>query len=62
MTSFAVKCDSEIIQNIQSVKYQGIQIDEDLAGESVVKKIYEKQILGYAGQVGMQPKVGRTFY
>ena len=42
VTSFAVKCDNEIIQNVHSVKYLGIQLDEDLAGESIVKEIIKK--------------------
>ena len=42
VTSFAVKCDNEIIQNVHSVKYMGIQLDEDLAGESIVKEIIKK--------------------
>ena len=40
--SFAVKCDNETIKNVNSVKYLGIQIDEDLAGESIVKEIVKK--------------------
>ena len=40
--TFAVKCDDEIIQNVKSVKYLGIQLDEDLAGESIVKEIIKK--------------------
>ena len=40
--SFEVKCDGKIIQNVKSVKYLGIQLDEDLAGESIVKEILKK--------------------
>ena len=40
--SFEVKCDGEIIQNVKSVKYLGIQLDEDLAGESIVNEILKK--------------------
>ena len=42
VTSFAVKCDNKIIQNVKSVKYLGIQIDEDLSGDSIVKEIIKK--------------------
>merc|ERR1739840_50068 len=42
VTTFAVKCDNEIIQNVHSVKYLGIQLDEDLAGESIVKETIKK--------------------
>ena len=40
--SFEVMCDGNIIQNVKSVKYLGIQLDEDLAGESIVKEILKK--------------------
>ena len=42
MDTFAVKCDNEIIENVKSVKYLGVQLDEDLAGESIVKEILKK--------------------
>ena len=42
VSSFEVKCDNETIKNVNSVKYLGIQIDEDLAGESIVKEIVKK--------------------
>ena len=40
--TFAVKCDDKIIKNVKSVKYLGVQLDEDLAGESIVKEILKK--------------------
>ena len=44
--TFAVKCDNEIIENVKSVKYLGVQLDEDLAGESIVKEILKKPTPG----------------
>ena len=40
--SFEVMCDGNIIQNVKSVKYLGLQLDEDLAGEIIVKEITKK--------------------
>ena len=45
VTSFAVKCDNEIIQNVHSLKYLGIHLDEDLAVESIIKEIIKKSKL-----------------
>ena len=42
VNSFEVICNNEIIQNVKSVKYLGLQLDEDLAGESIVKEISKK--------------------
>ena len=40
--SFKVICNGEIIKNVKSVKYLGIQLDDDLAGESIVNEIAKK--------------------
>ena len=42
VNSFEVICNNEIIQNVKSVKYLGLQLDEDLAGESIVNEISKK--------------------
>ena len=42
VNSFEVICNNEVIQNVKNVKYLGIQLDEDLAGESIVKEIAKK--------------------
>ena len=42
VTSFEVKCNNEVIQNVNSVKYLGLQIDNDLAGDNIVKGIIKK--------------------
>ena len=42
VTSFEVKCNNEVIQNVNSVKYLGLQIDNDLAGDNIVKGITKK--------------------
>ena len=42
VTSFEVKCNNEVIKNVNSVKYLGLQIDNDLAGDNIVKGIIKK--------------------
>ena len=42
VTSFEVKCNNEVIKNVNSVKYLGLQIDNDLAGDNIVKGIVKK--------------------
>ena len=42
MESFDVKCGNETIKNVNSVKYLGLQIDNDLAGNSIVNEIVKK--------------------
>ena len=42
VTSFEVKCNNVIIQHVKSVKYLGLQIDNDLAGDNIVKGIVKK--------------------
>ena len=42
VNSFAVKCNNEVIQNVKNVKYLGLQLDEELAGESIVNEISKK--------------------
>ena len=39
---FEVKCDDKIIKNVQSVKYLGLILDENLSGESLVNNILKK--------------------
>ena len=40
--SFDVKCGNETIKHVNSVKYLGVQIDNDLSGNSIVKDIVTK--------------------
>ena len=40
--SFNVKCGNESIKHVNSVKYLGVQIDNDLSGNSIVKDIVKK--------------------
>ena len=40
--SFDVKCGNETIKHVNSVKYLGLQIDNDLAGNSIVDEIVKK--------------------
>ena len=40
--SFDVKCGNESIKHVNSVKYLGVQIDNDLSGNSIVKDIVKK--------------------
>ena len=40
--SFDVKCGNESIKHVNSVKYLGVQIDNDLSGNSIVKDIVTK--------------------
>ena len=40
--SFDVKCDNKSIKHVNSVKYLGVQIDNDLSGNSIVKDIVTK--------------------
>ena len=40
--SFDVKCGNESIKHVNSVKYLGVQIDNDLSGNSIVKNIVTK--------------------
>ena len=42
MESFDVKCGNETIKHVNSVKYLGLQIDNDLAGNSIVDEIVKK--------------------
>ena len=42
VTSFDVRCNDEIIKQVTSVKYLGLQIDNDLAGDSIVNGILKK--------------------
>ena len=41
-TSFHVKCDDTIIKNVNSVKYLGLTLDDNLSGESIVYNILKK--------------------
>ncbi|CAL4065468.1 unnamed protein product [Meganyctiphanes norvegica] len=40
--SFEVKCGNETIKHVKSVKYLGLQIDNDLSGKSIVNEIIKK--------------------
>ena len=42
MESFDVKCGNETIKYVNSVKYLGLQNDNDLAGNSIVDEIVKK--------------------
>ena len=42
VNSFEVRCNNEVIQHVNSVKYLGLQIDNDLAGDNIVKGIVKK--------------------
>ena len=42
MESFDVKCGNETIKYVNSVKYLGLQIDNNLAGNSIVDEIVKK--------------------
>ena len=42
VNSFEVICNNEVIQNVKNVKYLGLQLDEELSGESIVKEITKK--------------------
>ena len=42
VNSFEVKCNNEVIKHVNSVKYLGLQIDNDLAGYNIVKGILKK--------------------
>ena len=38
--SFEIRCGEEIIKHVKSVKYLDVQIDENLSGDSIVKRNY----------------------
>ena len=40
--SFKIRCGEEIIKHVKSVKYLGVQIDENMSGDSIVKEIIRK--------------------
>ena len=40
--SFKIRCGEEIIKRVKSAKYLGVQIDENLSGDSIVKEIIKK--------------------
>ena len=40
--SFEIRCGEEIIKHVKSVKYLGVQIDENMSGDSIVKEIIKK--------------------
>merc|ERR1712121_62348 len=40
--SFEIRCGEEIIKHVKSVKYLGVQIDENFSGDSIVKEIIKK--------------------
>ena len=40
--TFEVRCGQEIIKHVNSVKYLGIEIDDDLSGSNIVKEIATK--------------------
>ena len=40
--NFNVKCGDVEIQNVKNVKYLGLQLDDDLSGNSIVKGILDK--------------------
>ena len=40
--NFQVKCDDIIVQNVKSVKYLGLILDDNLSGESIVYNILKK--------------------
>ena len=42
VNSFEVICNNEVIKNVKSVKYLGLQLDDDLSGESIVNEITKK--------------------
>ena len=42
VNSFEVKCNNEIINNVKNVKYLGVQLDNDLAGSSIVSDLIRK--------------------
>lgn len=42
VTSFDVKCNNENIKHVKNVKYLGLQIDNDLVGDSIVNGILKK--------------------
>ena len=42
VNSFEVICNNEVIQNVKNFKYLGLQLDEELPGESIVKEITKK--------------------
>ena len=42
VNSFEVKCNNEIINNVKNVKYLGVQLDDDLAGSSIVSDVIRK--------------------
>ena len=39
---FAAQCNNKVIQNVKKVKYLGLQLDEELSGESIVNEISKK--------------------
>ena len=41
-TSFEVRCNGNIIEQVKSVKYLGLQIDHDLSGDNIVNGILKK--------------------
>ena len=42
VNSFAVRCGEIKVTNVKSVKYLGLQIDNDLSGKSVLEDIIKK--------------------
>ena len=40
--NFNVKCGDVEIQNVKNVKYLGLQLDDDLSGNSIVNGILDK--------------------
>merc|ERR1712121_580770 len=40
--SFEVRCGEVVIKHVKSVKYLGVQIDDDLSGSSIVKETIKK--------------------
>ena len=44
VNSFDVICNNEIVKNVKSVKYLGLQLDEELSGETIVNEIIKKVI------------------
>ena len=40
--SFEIRCGKEILNHVNSVKYLGVQIDENMSGDSIVKEIIKK--------------------
>ena len=40
--SFEVRCEEKMIKQVNSVNYLGVQIDDDMSGNSIVKEIIKK--------------------